>query len=150
KLHPLQVTFMELGATPCGFCTSGMLLSAYDLLKRNPAPTADEVRDALSGNLCRCSGYEKPVQAVLRAAAMLRGEQVPAIETPVVTAQEAQDISGIQRGDLLSTLATAAVSASGATVQLPALGVQKQVNADTPQQPDKNKNHIQFQTIGKS
>src|SRR5215469_11709239 len=85
KLHPLQVTFMEMGATPCGFCTPGMLLSAYALLKRNASPTADEVRDALSGNLCRCSGYEKPVQAVLRAAAILRGEQVAAIEYPVVT-----------------------------------------------------------------
>src|SRR5579859_496810 len=51
KLHPLQVTFVELGAALCGFCTPGMLLSAYNLLKRNPSPTADEVRDALSGNL---------------------------------------------------------------------------------------------------
>src|SRR5262249_15584871 len=70
KLHPLQATFMEMGATPCGFCTPGMLLSAYELLKRNPSPTANQVRDALSGNLCRCSGYEKPVEAVLRAAAI--------------------------------------------------------------------------------
>ena len=91
KLHPLQATFMEIGATPCGFCTPGMLLSAASLLKRNPSPTASEVRDALAGNLCRCSGYEKPVQAVLRAAAIQRGEQVPAIAYPVV---KAQDMSG--------------------------------------------------------
>jgi putative selenate reductase molybdopterin-binding subunit len=160
KLHPLQTTFMEMGATPCGFCTPGMLLSAYNLLKRNPLPTADEVRDALSGNLCRCSGYEKPVQAVLRAAAILRGEQVSAIEYPVVMAQDAQDISNIQRGNLLSTLASAAVSASGATTKMPALGlaldhklqssVQKQANANTPDGADRNKNRIQFQAIGKS
>ncbi len=120
KLHPLQTMFMEIGATPCGFCTPGMLLSAYDLLKRNLSPTADEVRDALSGNLCRCSGYEKPVQAVLRAAAILRGEQVPPIAYPVVKAQNPQDSSNIQQGNLLSALANAAVSASS---HMPAVSV---------------------------
>lgn len=153
KLHPLQVTFMELGATPCGFCTPGMLLSAYNLLKRNPSPTADEVRDALSGNLCRCSGYEKAVQAVLRAAAILCGEQVPAIEPPVVTVESAQELSSIQRGNLLSALASAAVSASGSTGKMPALGrlgVQEQVNAHKPDESNGNGSQVQFQTIGKS
>jgi len=75
KLHPLQEAFVELGAVQCGFCTPGMLLSAYALLQGNPHPIEEEVRDALSGNLCRCTGYVKPVQAVMRAAAGLRGEQ---------------------------------------------------------------------------
>ncbi|HET8853635.1 MAG TPA: molybdopterin cofactor-binding domain-containing protein, partial [Ktedonobacteraceae bacterium] len=79
KLHPLQEAFVEIGAVQCGFCTPGMLLSAYALLQGNPHPTEDEVRDALSGNLCRCTGYVKPAQAVMRAAASLRGEQVPPI-----------------------------------------------------------------------
>src|SRR6266480_1789763 len=79
-LHPLQQAFIEVGAVQCGFCTPGMLLSATALLKSNPHPTENEVRDALSGNLCRCGGYEKPVQAVLRAAAMMRGEAVAPLE----------------------------------------------------------------------
>src|SRR5215469_15601235 len=76
KLHPLQEAFIDTGAVQCGFCTPGMLLSAYALLQQNPSPTEDEVRDALSGNLCRCTGYVKPVQAVLRAAATLRNDVV--------------------------------------------------------------------------
>ncbi len=75
KLHPLQEAFIDTGAIQCGFCTPGMVLSAHALLKRNPNPTEDEIRDALSGNLCRCTGYVKPVQAVQRAAAILRGEK---------------------------------------------------------------------------
>jgi putative selenate reductase molybdopterin-binding subunit len=140
KLHPLQTTFVEMGATPCGFCTPGMLLSAYELLKRNPSPTEDEVRDALGGNLCRCSGYEKPVQAVLRAAAILRGEQVAAIQYPVV---KAQDIPSMQQGDLLSTLASAAVSASGVTTKMPALKL------DIQTEPVGNQHQPLFQAVGK-
>lgn len=79
QLHPLQQAFIEVGAVQCGFCTSGMLLSAFALLKRNPKPNEAEVRAALSGHLCRCTGYVKPVQAVMRAAALMRGETVPAI-----------------------------------------------------------------------
>jgi putative selenate reductase molybdopterin-binding subunit len=82
KLHPLQETFVDSGAIQCGFCTPGMVLSAYALLKSNPRPTEEEVRDALSGNLCRCTGYVKPVQAVMRAAAILRGETVAPISRP--------------------------------------------------------------------
>src|SRR5438552_8655444 len=83
KLHPIQEAFVDTGAIQCGFCTPGMVLSAHALLKHNPNPTEDEVRDALSGNLCRCTGYVKPVQAVLRAAAVLRGETVAPISRPL-------------------------------------------------------------------
>ncbi|GAC1421907.1 MAG: xanthine dehydrogenase family protein molybdopterin-binding subunit [Ktedonobacteraceae bacterium] len=76
-LHPIQQAFADIGAIQCGFCVPGMILSALALLNRIPDPTEDDVRDALSGNLCRCMGYEKPIQAVLRAAAVLRGD-VPA------------------------------------------------------------------------
>ena len=68
KLHPIQETFVELGAIQCGFCTPGMVLSAKALLDENPNPTEQEVRTALSGNLCRCTGYIKIVDAVLAAA----------------------------------------------------------------------------------
>jgi putative selenate reductase molybdopterin-binding subunit len=83
KLHPLQEAFVDTGAIQCGFCTPGMVLSAYALLEKNPRPSEEEVRDALSGNLCRCTGYVKPVQAVMRAAAIMRGEQVEPISKPV-------------------------------------------------------------------
>jgi putative selenate reductase molybdopterin-binding subunit len=82
QLHPLQEAFIDTGAIQCGFCTPGMLLSALALLKRNARPTEEEVRDAISGNLCRCTGYVKPVQAVLRAAAIMRGETMESISRP--------------------------------------------------------------------
>jgi len=69
KLHPIQEAFLDHGGTQCGFCAPGMILSAKALLDRNPHPTEAEVRDALAGNLCRCTGYVKPVEAVLAAAA---------------------------------------------------------------------------------
>ena len=65
---PLQRAFVETGGVQCGFCTPGMILSARALLDERPSPTEDQVRRALSGNLCRCTGYEKIVQAVLAAA----------------------------------------------------------------------------------
>ena len=68
RLDPLQSAFAERGAAQCGFCTPGMLLAAKALLAEHPAPTAQEVREALSGNLCRCTGYVKIVEAVLAAA----------------------------------------------------------------------------------
>ncbi len=77
NLHFVQQAFIDMGAVGCGFCTPGMVLSASALLNHTPNPTEDDVRDALSGNLCRCLGYTKPVQAVLRAAAVLRGEVSP-------------------------------------------------------------------------
>ncbi len=78
-LHPLQRAFIDTGAIQCGFCTPAQVLVAKELLERNPSPTESEVREALSGVLCRCTGYLKPVQAVLRAAATLRGEDVEPI-----------------------------------------------------------------------
>jgi aerobic-type carbon monoxide dehydrogenase small subunit (CoxS/CutS family) len=68
ELAPLQQAFLNAGGVQCGFCTPGMLISATALLRENPAPTQDEVRLALSGNLCRCTGYQKIVSAVLSAA----------------------------------------------------------------------------------
>jgi carbon-monoxide dehydrogenase small subunit len=68
KLHPLQDAFIRHGAIQCGFCTPGMLLSAKALLDNNPQPTEKEVREAISGNLCRCTGYNKIVEAILEVA----------------------------------------------------------------------------------
>ncbi|MCS7261360.1 MAG: 2Fe-2S iron-sulfur cluster-binding protein, partial [Anaerolineae bacterium] len=82
-LHPLQRAFVETGAIQCGYCTPAMILAAKALLDREPNPTPEQVRDALSGVLCRCTGYVKPVEAVLRAAAWLRGEAVPPWEEQV-------------------------------------------------------------------
>ena len=67
-LHPLQEKFIENGAVQCGFCTSGMLLSAKTLLDRNPHPTEKEIRTAISGNLCRCTGYQKIVESIKDAS----------------------------------------------------------------------------------
>ena len=67
-LHPLQTAFMEHFAAQCGFCTSGMLMAAKALLDRNPAPTREDVAEAISGNICRCTGYEPIINAVLAAA----------------------------------------------------------------------------------
>ncbi|GAB4461293.1 MAG: molybdopterin-dependent oxidoreductase [Anaerolineales bacterium] len=74
-LHPLQKAFVENGAIQCGYCTPAQILAAKALLDKNPNPTEAEVREAIAGVLCRCTGYLKPVQAVLKAAAILRGEK---------------------------------------------------------------------------
>jgi carbon-monoxide dehydrogenase small subunit len=81
-LHPLQQTFAELGAAQCGYCTPGFLLAGKALLEETPAPTREEIVDALGGNLCRCTGYLKIYEAVELAAARMRGE----------TAEPAQEI----------------------------------------------------------
>lgn len=65
ELHPLQRAFVEAGAVQCGFCTPGMLISALALLEENPKPTAEQVREALIGNLCRCTGYARIIKAVM-------------------------------------------------------------------------------------
>jgi carbon-monoxide dehydrogenase small subunit len=72
KLHPLQEGFWEKHGLQCGFCTPGMLISARALLARNPSPTEDEIRHGISGNLCRCTGYNKIVEAIQYAADKLR------------------------------------------------------------------------------
>ena len=72
-LHPLQQKFIEHAALQCGICTPGILIAARALLERNPDPTEAEVRDGLAGNLCRCTGYHKIVEAVLAAAREMRG-----------------------------------------------------------------------------
>ena len=73
RLHPLQRKFLEHAALQCGVCTPGILVAARALLERNPDPTEEEVRFWLAGNLCRCTGYNKVVEAVLDAAAEMRG-----------------------------------------------------------------------------
>jgi aerobic-type carbon monoxide dehydrogenase small subunit (CoxS/CutS family) len=73
RLHPLQQAFAELGAAQCGYCTPGILLTAEALLAGNTSPTRDEVREALAGNLCRCTGYTKILEAVELAALRMHG-----------------------------------------------------------------------------
>jgi aerobic carbon-monoxide dehydrogenase small subunit len=77
-LHPVQRAFVERGGLQCAFCTPGMLLSAKALLDENPRPTREEIRFALAGNLCRCTGYDKIVEAVERAAELLEAERTAA------------------------------------------------------------------------
>ena len=107
-LDPLQLAFVETGAIQCGYCTPAMILAARALLEREPRPSGAQVREALSGVLCRCTGYLKPVQAVLRAAAVLRGEAVEPIEGPLPVppdflAPPADDRSGRGVGTDLAT-----------------------------------------------
>ena len=86
ELHPVQEGFKAEHGLQCGFCTPGMMLAATALLEENPDPTEDEVRFALSGNLCRCTGYQNIVKAVLWAARRMRGE---ADDVPAADGQEA-------------------------------------------------------------
>ncbi|HVF56922.1 MAG TPA: (2Fe-2S)-binding protein [Pyrinomonadaceae bacterium] len=75
-LHPLQETFADLGAAQCGYCTPGFLLVAKELLAANERPTREEIKEALAGNLCRCTGYIKIYEAIELAAARMRGEEM--------------------------------------------------------------------------
>ncbi|MBV8947322.1 MAG: (2Fe-2S)-binding protein [Solirubrobacterales bacterium] len=75
-LHPVQSAFVETGAVQCGFCTPGLIVASHDLLRRNPRPTDPEIREALAGNLCRCTGYEKILDAV-----RLAGERILETQT---------------------------------------------------------------------
>ena len=72
ELHPVQQAFVERGAVQCGFCTPGLIVTTHDLLERNPQPSDPEIREALAGNLCRCTGYEKILDAVRAAAERVR------------------------------------------------------------------------------
>ena len=76
QLHPLQVTFADTGAAQCGYCSPGFLLAAKELIDKAPKPTREEIKEALSGNLCRCTGYIKIYEAVELAAARVRGEEM--------------------------------------------------------------------------
>src|SRR2546423_4711449 len=76
ELHPLQVTFADTGAAQCGYCSPGFLLVAKELIEKSPKPSRDEIKEALSGNLCRCTGYIKIYEAVELAAAQMRGEEM--------------------------------------------------------------------------
>jgi aerobic carbon-monoxide dehydrogenase small subunit len=76
ELHPIQKAFIQDGGAQCGYCTPGMLMMSKALLDENQNPTEDEIRYALSGNLCRCTGYAKIIQAVQDAAAMIRNKHV--------------------------------------------------------------------------
>ncbi len=75
QYHPLQEAFVEKGAVQCGFCTPGMIMSAYSLLQEKPEPTGHEIKTAISGNLCRCSGYKQIEEAVLDAAEKLKRKE---------------------------------------------------------------------------
>jgi carbon-monoxide dehydrogenase small subunit len=74
ELHPLQKHFYEMAASQCGYCTPGMILAAKALLDENPTPTVEQVKAGLAGNMCRCTGYVKPVQAVLAAAREMQAQ----------------------------------------------------------------------------
>lgn len=73
-LHPIQQAFQDEGAVQCGYCTPGMVMTAKVLLDENPSPTEEQIRRAISGNLCRCTGYTKIVGAIARSASVMRGE----------------------------------------------------------------------------
>jgi carbon-monoxide dehydrogenase small subunit len=75
SLHPMQTAFWEQHGLQCGYCTPGMIMAATDLLQRNPDPSEEEVREALAGNLCRCTGYHNIVKAVLAAARAGKGDE---------------------------------------------------------------------------
>ena len=75
-LHPLQKAFIKHDATQCGFCTPGMILTAYSLLRENPLPTESEIKDTMDDNLCRCGSYNRIIQAIRTAAEEMRGGQV--------------------------------------------------------------------------
>ena len=83
-LHPLQEGFKETHGLHCGFCTPGMLMRAVELLEKNPDPTEEEIRWGISGNLCRCTGYNNIVRAIQYAAAKIRGEETPATDPEFV------------------------------------------------------------------
>ncbi len=131
-LHPIQKAFVESGAIQCGYCTPAQVLAAKSLLERNLHPTEEEIREALSGVLCRCTGYVKPVQAVMRAAAILRGEKVPEIGREIETEEtwlfskrnngDAPDESNAETQSSITTQVTPKVQISSQTREFHAVG----------------------------
>jgi len=99
ELHPIQAAFMETGAIQCGYCTPGMLLATKSLLDKERTPDLEQAREALSAVLCRCTGYVKPVEAVLRAAAVLRGEFVPPLNDPPSSSDELSPLFDIRTSE---------------------------------------------------
>lgn len=74
RLHPIQQAFVDEGAIQCGYCTPGMVMTTYALLEKNPSPSEEEIKEALSGNICRCTGYLSIIRAVKKSAAILSGK----------------------------------------------------------------------------
>lgn len=89
QLHPIQEGFWEEHGLQCGFCTPGMLLTSLQLLARNPAPSDEEIRHSLEGNLCRCTGYQHIVNSIQYAAKKMEEERIPAIPVPAAGARPA-------------------------------------------------------------
>ncbi len=99
-LHPLQLAFIETGAIQCGYCTPAQILAAKALLDNNPSPTEAQVRESIAGVLCRCTGYLKPVQAILRAAAVMRGEVTGPVEkTRILQVTESESFQRVGKPD---------------------------------------------------
>lgn len=88
KLHPVQSSFIEEGAIQCGYCTPGMIMSAVEFLNRNPNPDEDSVREAIAGNICRCTGYEKIIDAILKAANGMKQKRIKMIKEAVKRKKE--------------------------------------------------------------
>ncbi|MCL4561149.1 MAG: molybdopterin-dependent oxidoreductase [Chloroflexi bacterium] len=126
-LDPIQQAFVESGAIQCGYCTPAQVLAAKSLLEKDANPSEAQVREALSGVLCRCTGYVKPVQAVLRAAAVLRGESVPSIEGAIPAPEDW--LAGSAQGETPATPTEPAELAE--TEVLPRIMVAPQTKAFT-------------------
>lgn len=98
-LHPIQQSFVDHFAVQCGFCIPGMVIQAKELLSENPDPTEQEVREAIDDNLCRCTGYQKPVEAILDAADRLRDDQTVATDGGMSVDTACQEASTGCEGD---------------------------------------------------
>jgi carbon-monoxide dehydrogenase small subunit len=99
ELHPLQRTFADLGAAQCGYCTPGILMAAKALLEADPNAGDEEIREALAGNLCRCTGYHKIIQAVEWAGAILRGDPGAEAKREWLYGADADAVTPSERGD---------------------------------------------------
>jgi len=120
ELHPLQEEFVACGAIQCGFCTPAQLLAAKNLLDENSNPSEAQIREAIAGVLCRCTGYTRPVEAVLRAAAKMRGEDVPPMKLNVVDVPDAGEWPTADEPDEPDEIAPGGSDTQTATRRLPA------------------------------